>query len=205
MLRMAHDQNFCGNRLRLSTFLRVVKENTLRPPSRFQRHAQYVAQIHAGEDQISSGSCDLGRYIVPSTGAPVEASCKHANLEGASPRRPPSDCNCSELLQPASGCASPGSSGDTWVAQISKLTSSQVDLVLHIDDKNRKDFRHEFASHQQVQTSERSGNDIVYKVKPRGVDIPAHNSPSTRRRRLPVNELALKRTTTVDGLPDRTV
>ncbi|KAF2248635.1 hypothetical protein BU26DRAFT_303069 [Trematosphaeria pertusa] len=188
-LTMAHDADFCGDRLRLAAFLRAV-ENLPQRPARFRRPVDGDAQIQATK-QASPAQHDQTRAIAslssPASTAPQQKlsafdaadsrlTASTASAEGtrtiALPVTPDADCH-----------AQPSVNIDE---DDSTVPHRRSDPLLLLRKGSRKSVK---VSHSRR----------------RAANLNAGLSGTRKRRRLPVKGLALVRTTTEDGLPQPSV
>ncbi|KAF2796727.1 hypothetical protein K505DRAFT_415573 [Melanomma pulvis-pyrius CBS 109.77] len=193
---MPRHENFSGDRLRLASFLRVV-ENIPEPPSRFRRRAQDSDGQHSTEGgNIAIQSIQQQIFASPLISAISEATEGPQHLEVA------------ELTTGLPPDLSPNSP-----LRVSNA-NSVVDVLPFIScDEYQPSDSHsvdhnpsEDGARQQVNPKPDSQmsrkNKVVYKSKAKKTGHRPHGFPSTRRRQLPINGLALVRTSTVDGLPE---
>ncbi|KAH7068884.1 hypothetical protein BKA63DRAFT_580677 [Paraphoma chrysanthemicola] len=194
---MCDDANFRGGRLRLTAFLRVVENGIPERPSRFKRRVPSVAPLsettkqdmnHIDPSRIdtpahtrcqpsSSGLSQISRdgQIVPSDvarGAPGTDISPSGLLNPLG-----SKVSIHDLLRPPTSAASVESAGNNTGEDLNRSETSVVANVI------------ESACATQ-------------KLKKDSTKTNSHGSSSTRKRRLPVQCLALVRTSTMDGLPD---
>lgn len=168
---MTQEADFCGDRLRLSAFLRVVADGMPQRPTRFKRRSRGIDHRLG-----SSGQHDTDHVDARSSPAQKAAheQC-HNNTSILDVVRSPSP-------------------------QLPELAAEDFRSVTRAKSGSQKDREQSEdvqPSENQRQTGERTSVTAVTKSlkKPRKI-------PSTRKRRhLPVNGLALLRSTSSDGLP----
>ena len=168
MLTMPQEADFCGDRLRLSAFLRVVGNGMPKPPKRFRRRVLVT-------DNSLEPSIHLETTQEATTGAKKvsgEPLIRVPDVDPAGSRVPEQPSSMSGILFTAPEIGTEGGA--------------------------------EFESQEDVRVVE-----MLPQLKERHLIIaktPMSKEPSKapkhrRKRRMPVNELALLRTTSSDGLP----
>jgi hypothetical protein len=183
---MADDANFCGGRLRLTAFLRVVENGIPPRPSRFKRRVALVEESSQDPVRLEL-SCTENTTNVQD--APVSDRSYEAGAEVLSEVPPRT---CSEFDIPRSP------------------TPTHARPCLGLDE------HFDFVSNMQAGTTEqrspihtikqaRAENADVHIQKDEATSGGCQRPSDTRKRRLPVNGLALLRTTTLDGLPKPSV
>jgi hypothetical protein len=175
LLTMTHDANFVDNRLRLTAFLRVVEEGIPPWPSRFRRRIQMpdeTAELPVATSQSQTATVEKRVATGVEVGVWNEDETEYRLQPGSIYDVP---------LSPTSTRSSPASGDDQDVYERQSPVQRQPDT------SGSAKFAHQAGTAVPVKVKKASR-------KPLG-------SSSTRKRRLPVNELALLRTTTSDGLP----
>ena len=168
MLTMPQEADFCGDRLRLSAFFRVVGNGMPKPPKRFRRRVLVT-------DNSLEPSIHLETTQEATTGAKKvsgEPLIRVPDVDPAGSRVPEQPSSMSGILFTAPEIGTEGGA--------------------------------EFESQEDVRVVE-----MLPQLKERHLIIaktPMSKEPSKapkhrRKRRIPVNELALLRTTSSDGLP----
>ncbi|KAF2273572.1 uncharacterized protein EI97DRAFT_154395 [Westerdykella ornata] len=174
---MAHSDNYVNGRLRLSAFLRIVQNIPQRRPLRIRR-------------RVPNENSTLTSIAAPALSTEAEQSNEIDKGTGVAE---------SHMVQPAT-------------LSDHQAEASPFGILPSAAPPERGSPRPHFdvpvieqVSTVEVETSAVSrtprGDLIVYRAQKGNAD--ARLIPSTRRRRLPVNELALVRTTTDDSLFDR--
>jgi hypothetical protein len=191
-----HDANFVDNRLRLAAFLRVVKQGMPPRPSRFKRRIQVPDEQSASLVTAAISQID---QVLPATEADHDPSTR--------------DSACLDVAS-ATAAVDVGYFGDDETGyrvqpiSIYHIPLSRTPTVTRPTPANDDDqevqqsqspVQRQSYTTLSVKFRRKAGTAITTKAKkapakPRG-------SSNTRKRRLPVNELALLRTTTSDGLP----
>ncbi|KAF2873453.1 hypothetical protein BDV95DRAFT_592817 [Massariosphaeria phaeospora] len=182
---MASDANFCGDRLRLVAFLRVV-ENLPQQPSRFGRHRhvhleEQAPQVHSPE------------------GTPR-----------ASPSEPPKNAmSGAKEAPPPPGIAAIDQDDNigTWTGPCSAVESAPMDPNPTESFSMSSQYSSESNTIQQqpgpLPVPLGLHKDVtVYKSRGYRTNRSTAAFSNTRKGRLPVQELALLRTTTDNGLPE---
>ena len=174
MLTMSQEADFCGGRLRLTAFLRVVGDGMPPRPTRFRRRPHAADNGLDVSTSREAGTTDTGEIITPDLG-------KRSN--------------------------------DTPTLGTPHLDSS-VHLTSepeHPLPESMVGSRDQRGGHQESQTNQQSSS-LQKTEKRTRITITTNSSsklcktPSARKkRRLPVNELALLRTTSSNGLPQPSV
>ena len=172
------EANFSGDRLRLTTFLRVVENVPLRP-SRFRRRVEHVEQ-----------RTDESHQLLPVVDSTI-------NLKASEPIP---DDDASLTIAPADVYVIPRSP----VLETPLLTPSDIDGI----NLNGSDLiaapspRNEQAG-IKVTRPDRERTAVMR--APLEMSTSPAVSSGSRKRRLNVNALALLRTSTLDGLPEPSV
>ncbi|KAG9194692.1 hypothetical protein G6011_04727 [Alternaria panax] len=204
---MANDANFVGNHLRLSAFLLCVEHGEMPArPSRFRRHpqildgpAKFLAPIPPRVDCNVPVAEAYNEPLVITSKARMEARAIITDVdEEVTIEDGPSETNVSEK----EGL----SNDDMHVTSIYALPQSSVPH-LHLtptsandqDSHNRLEGSQYSSDLKSILQSNRKATAITAIVKKTSGRI--EGLSSTRKRRLPVHELALLRTTTLNGLP----
>ncbi|KAF2658754.1 hypothetical protein K491DRAFT_713238 [Lophiostoma macrostomum CBS 122681] len=181
---MGQDENFCGDRLRLAAFLRVV-DSVPERPSRFRR------RLPEGGNEHETG---------------------HGNITAG-----PSSIEMLALGQSPSSRSSPTARTTTGERQTDDSLHTPVsatdDAAIPQDDDPVQDEPFSIPKAQSTTTNSHGSESTTLQSSSKGVvvytssatktDPRGKAASGTRKRRLPVNELPLVRTTTEDGLPDR--
>jgi hypothetical protein len=198
--------NCCGDRLRLTTFLRIVENGMPQRPSRFRRRIPPVE-----EDTYES------RQLVREHACPSDAAL-NANASDAAP---------DHLVTLGHSCAEkpkkPDDTRDTATSQEGTSDTAKIfapaGSVYEIprsptpdvslpgpSDINKTDL-----NAKPTPSKERTSNEVINQAQEKSIVValersarPAASS-STRKRHLPVHGLTLLRTTTSDGLPELSV
>jgi hypothetical protein len=200
---MTHDANFVDNRLRLTAFLRVVKEGIPPWPSRFRRRIQVPDET--AEPPVATSQSQTNQVLLapeahqepPISGLSSPIALRF--IATAVEKRAATDVEVGVLnedeteyrLQPGSIYDVPLSPTSTRSSPVSGDDQDVYERQSPVQRQPETNGSAKFA-HQ-------AGTAVPVKVK-RASRKPLGSS-STRKRRLPVNELALLRTTTLDGLP----
>jgi hypothetical protein len=203
LLTMTHDANFVDNRLRLTAFLRVVEEGIPPRPSRFRRRIQMPDET--AEPPVATSQSQTNQVLLAPEAhqePPISGSASPIALrsiaaaaekrvvigvevgvwnEDETEYRLQPGSIYDVPLSPTSTRSSPASGDDQDVYERQSPVQRQPDT------SGSAKFAHQAGTAVPVKVKKASR-------KPLG-------SSSTRKRRLPVNELALLRTTTSDGLP----
>ncbi|KAF9694566.1 hypothetical protein EKO04_007363 [Ascochyta lentis] len=170
---MSYETDFRGDRLRLHAFLRVVDDGLPKRPSRFRRRFLAVS------DDLEASSHSISDYTNDTV-----ASVQEASHEG-----PLNDVSFLDGMRPPN-------------PEQPLPAFEEQSLVTAEDSVQQRGYEQVgCASAKSNQQTEKRASD-----QPVTAATKAHNklrkTPSTRhRRRIPVNELALLRTTSSDGLP----
>ena len=149
---MADDANFCGGRLRLAAFLRVVENDMPQRPSRFKRRVPLVEEMPR---ELNHNLVGIADFSV-------------ATNDYDNPR-----------------------------------LSTPTDSNLNSDDPDAGTNKGRPTTKPTKQARQKSG--VAHTSRAKGSSSKSHKPSSTRKRWLPVNSLALLRTTTSDGLPEPSV
>jgi hypothetical protein len=169
---MAHDANFVGNRLRLSAFLLCVEQRAIPTcPSRFTRPPQALEGNDSRVPIYPRVHCDV----------PAREACNESPA-------------LASRLSAKTGIIS--SDVDEKTAD---LRSSQFST----NEQGSRDIPEQHNYHSEPKSFSLSKTNASIAAS-NVVDKPSGNIKglaSTRKRRLPVHELALLRTTTLDGQP----
>jgi hypothetical protein len=190
---MGHDENFCGDRLRMTAFLRVV-ESVPERPSRFRRRLPEKNDEHqTGRSDITDGPSKFGTLAV----GPATLSCP-SSAGTTDPERSQED----SMHTPVSGTNDPAILPDDGQDPEESLALSEVRSTATGSQSLLQNGNNEWDSTTLHSPSKRVS---VYASSAKKTDARANRASDTRKRRLPVNELPLVRTTTEDGLPDRSV
>jgi hypothetical protein len=203
---MAHDANFVNDRLRLTAFLRVVEQGMPPRPSRFKRRAQVldepaVPPVPTSLSRISpvlpvletrnepsilgSSSLDASRSIDPTAKQEVALNIEPPQfykVQSGVHLRATSIYNITHSPTPTELC----------LGQASDYNQDGQEGQIY--------FQQQRGPLSSPQNLGEGGATVAVKVNK--VYGKTRGSSSTRKRCLPVNELALLRTTTSDGLPD---
>lgn len=187
---MAHEENFFGDRLRLSSFLRVVKNIPQRPLC----HRKSAPDARPDGGSVHTGSSSLNK--------------------GHSNHRSRSRSTESGLISGNTDLVTPKASNDA--SSLSHVYSSDPhakayleELFLVADELNLQD---EIAIGSEARDATRANitnlnlsrpqkTQVLYRSKVKK-NSSSRYRVSTRKRRLTVNELAIVRTSTEDALPD---
>jgi hypothetical protein len=197
---MTHDANFVDNRLRLTAFLRVVEQGIPPRPSRFKRRVQVSDETTNLPGPTSTSQTNpvlpvLEAYagsVSPEASRSIHAAFEYEAAISVEIDQHEED-RTENNVQSASVYDIPRS--PTPTEPRSRPTSD--------DDQNVHDRPN------PVQRPSNANSPVKFRWKA-GIAGPAKvkkasgkpgGPSSTRKRRLPVNELALLRTTTSDGLP----
>lgn len=200
---MDHDANFVGDRLRLATFLRIVELEMPQRPSRFKRRLEPVdienhKSDHLGSTHVESPTVEARTY--GETPGPTSTAPKSPRRESV--QEPTHYQNTNTILEDRE--ATPRSPMPTGsVFNISRSPTS-VNPCLGFEDSTSVQDKHGLVAKATNKGVKRqSGSAQVLKVEK--AYCKATGFTNTRKRRLPVNGLALLRTTTTDGLPEPSV
>jgi hypothetical protein len=177
---MSLNANFNGDRLHLASFLRAV-ENIPHRPSRFKRREAVTVQSTGPQNNIFHPDMNM---FEPAD-APLRLDRDEAWLPPDSPLRTPTEITHTEGAIAIGGA---------------------------FEQKDPYTFQHSANGHcalqkfdtQSMQQALRKGT-AVYKSKAKKAHPQPQGDSSTRIRQLPVNGLALVRTSTIDGLPEPSV
>lgn len=168
---MSQEADFCGDRLRLSAFLRVVADGMPQRPTRFKRRFIGIEQ-----------SLDSQKRRDADHGGAARSLSQEAILEGY-----PNDTIISDVarsLWPRSPEFAPD--------HIRSATRPSDEL-----QKNCKQSEAVQPLQDQQHTREQEMTTALFEP----LHVSRRTSGTPRRRHLPVNEVALLRTTSYDGLP----
>jgi hypothetical protein len=201
---MMHNANFVDNRLRLTAFLRVVEEGMPQRPSRFTRRSR-VANKTAGFSVATSPPHT--NQVVPAPDAHQglsiqgSASPNAISIAAAVENEGTIDTEFGQFEEnETENRAQSSSIYDIPLSPIPTETRSspasgdnQAALERQSPGRRQQDSNPSAKFRQKARTAV-----LVKAKKASGKPL---GSSSTRKRRLPVNELALLRTTTSDGLP----
>ena len=191
---MAHEDNFCGDRLRIAAFLRSVQGIPKRP-SRFRKHP-----LNNDDDKQHAGSAGLGSGHQHSQ----DASGRLTSGDQAATRptflQPLEPETTNDVSSPASASATVTYQSDDLPALHESPAPSEA-----TNEENDTQIFHSNDTQGSPLPKSSTKNVIVYTSQAKKRDVRSNEASSTRKRRLPVNELPLVRTTTENGLPDRSV
>ncbi|KAF2473801.1 uncharacterized protein BDR25DRAFT_125267 [Lindgomyces ingoldianus] len=175
---MVHDESFCGDRLRMSSFLRVIANMPPRP-ARFRRHEKQAdQQSHAMYDEVGLNQFEELKTHKFSSQNPALAS--HDSSTEV----------CDSLARLASA--------QSLLMVAGRAERSEAENGSAPDTGNGV---HKPSGAQSTAPRARKDH-YSYQTKTNKSKHASGRRSGTRRRMLPVNELALVRTTTTDGLPD---
>ncbi|KAF2129596.1 hypothetical protein P153DRAFT_396853 [Dothidotthia symphoricarpi CBS 119687] len=191
---MAHDANFCGDRLRLAAFLRIMEYGIPPRPTRFRRRVQAVEKPMRGSDPSPTNQ----EYSFVNTSAAIPI---HGVSRPSTPEATTSGVDASRTHH-----SSPSNPLATDADSTYDIPPSHTSIEPYVG--LIKDGIHEPTGLQQ-----QHANGLLVKQSLQNAGIMSssnsHKTPSkprpsssTRKRRLPVNCLALMRTSTSDGLPE---
>lgn len=167
---MIHEADFCGDRLRLTAFLRVLAAGMPHRPTRFKR--RYVGSDHGSESSILNGP-DLSHL---ENDRALDLACEQGPDE-----TPIAEVILSSAPQPP-----------TLAAVDHRLAKQANDVFLR--DRSRSNVIQ--PTEGQRQTNER----LSTTASMRPVKQPRQISSTRKRQQIPKNELTLLRTTSLDGL-----
>ena len=190
---MAHDANFVDDRLRLAAFLRLVENGMPQRPSRFTRHGQAVVgqlyNFNATPACLGEAKSSLLRMNqkLPWIRSTLSTS--------ANPNHPDTNAHLS-----AAGNAESNQTKALFYQETDfDTTRTQTPERLRSDAIPNEGHGTHTSQHSAQPCS------IVPPIKSLSEDpVPTHG-PDISKSRLPVNELALLRSTTLDGLPEPAV
>ena len=167
MLTMPQEADFCGDRLRLSAFLRVVGNGMPKRPTRFRR------RVPVTDDSLEPSTHFETTQEASTDAKTVFGKCltKVPNVDPASSRVPEQPNSMSDNLFTAPEIDNEGGDGFE--------THGDVQIV-----KSTPRLKERNPTAKTLTSKE-----------------PLKVSKHQRKRRLPVNKLALLRTTSSDGLP----
>lgn len=180
---MPHEADFCGGRLRLSAFLRVVGEGMPPRPTRLKND-------HQGKEH----------------GIEVSGADRHgADHHGA--------YSSNERVDPDHELTFDSPSVDVSIFNAAQPLSSEPEPPVFVsdhlvpplgvdfgEDVDRRPLEYPQLTHTKQQTAKR-----VLATMSKLPKKPRNSLSSRRRRQLPVNELTLLRTNSLDGLPQPSV
>jgi hypothetical protein len=191
---MGHEESFCGDVLRLTSFLRVVEYIPERP-ARFGRRRQLDVRTEA--DNAPPNRPEQPTDISLNNNKLKNSAVQHVSppliTNDSQPQREVLPNHVSEPPQKTYRCSS-----------LNSVKNSRHLTLLSKDTIERGNV----AAQKYVPSglSPKRKKLIVYKAKKCKIDHRDKSFPTTRKRRLiNINKLALVRTTTSDGLPNRSV
>ena len=168
MLTMPQEADFCGDRLRLSAFLRVVGNGMPKPPKRFRRRVL-----------VTDNSLEPSTHLETTQEATTGAKKVSGELLIRVPDVDPAGSQVPEQPSSMSGIL---------------FTAPEIGTEGGAESESQEDVR---VVEMLPRLEER--NPIIAKTP---MSKEPYKAPKHRRkRRMPVNELALLRTTSSDGLP----
>jgi hypothetical protein len=170
---MADDANFVGGRLRLAAFLRTVEDDVPQRPSRFKRR---LSSKHFVREPDSAEIPCIGDDVLPDVS---EQDRSRGAAGGVSAEEAP--IPGTEFDLPRSGAA---------------------DVVAGKHDGSDSACAKRQYSSAKTEKRTKNTKQVARVAKLKKQSSVLHKSSDTRKRRLPVNGLALLRTTTSDGLPE---
>ncbi|KAF2188230.1 hypothetical protein K469DRAFT_91965 [Zopfia rhizophila CBS 207.26] len=192
---MAHNEDFCGDRLRLTAFLRVI-ENMPRRPSRFHKRLRSSNQQTDKSQKDDSAPSGHAQSSVSLFLAQSDESLALSEVE--------------LVTSPLERRSSGGKAHDSYTNEypndpVSLPPEEDIGKSVgdHIDDTatmETTDLRE-----PPITKSRKRKGLVLYKVNTKPQDDASIKVTGGHKRRLPVNGLALVRTSTADGLPDRAV
>jgi hypothetical protein len=179
---MDDDANFCGGRLRLAAFLRVVESNMPQRPSRCKQRMLSVEKLPH----------QIVQFELLNTDQIIEASSTSMNspsLEAAASFPP--QVHRSASIKSTVRC-SPIPTDDTGYNNFKSNT--------HHDKKVNEQST-------AAKVRKRVGKSLIvaHTTEAEDLSITSRRPSRTKKRRVPVNGLAMLRTTTSDGLPEPAV
>lgn len=210
---MADDANFVNGRLRLTAFLRLIENELPSRPSRFRRR-----------DPVSAEQSHLSFLeAAPPIGVPLVLKPEHGipavdlAISQTLPQTNHIQCNVAEeLVAPHNDIARAGlplqrnspydlSALPDFSERCSNRTTEDngESRCGYLPVEQPRIVRSSMERHPSALPSDQTSQQArkAPTVKPRKTSHRRYVSRSPRKRRLPVNELPLIRTTTADGLP----
>lgn len=168
---MTQEADFCGDRLRLSAFLRVVADGMPERPTRFKRRFVGVDRSFDSQIQHDPGHGDAGS-------PPGQEAVQ---------KQYPNNTTATHVIYSPS-------------PQPPEIAASHLRLTTQTNSGSQRHCKQS----ERVQLLEdqqhiRERESTTAMTEP--LDISRKTSSTPKRRHLPVNELALLRTTSSDGLP----
>jgi hypothetical protein len=197
-----NDANFCNGRLRLATFLRVVDSDMLQRPRRFRKRVPLCDEEPA---EVNGGPVQAHECSAATMSAQVDSPVsRRTSLDnGDAPDEAQSHGETAADTLPSDGHVAPSSEYD--IPRSPSSIGPTVDRDNGADTATGPDEELVVVNDQtSTQNTKRVRKKAVVAQIPSTRKAPnkSHESSSTRKRRLPVNGLALLRTTTSDGLPE---
>lgn len=186
---MAHETNFCGDRLRMSAFLRVMEYGIPPRPRRFRHRVQVVEEpayesYSVTTDQTFSPMVISSEQSIHNIPHPLTTEASTPNAEANHVRH-------------SSLSNAPAIDADS-IHEIQYLPAPAEPYRGPVKDNHLESAR----------PLQQHSNILTFNRYQQGPETNAHKTPSKpygssiiRKRRLPVTGLALLRTTTSDGLP----
>ncbi|CAO2654883.1 Nn.00g116160.m01.CDS01 [Neocucurbitaria sp. VM-36] len=205
---MAHDTNFAGDRLRLASFLHVVKDGMPQRPARFKPRIEHVVEQPRGSNLAALSHADLDTVLMDKNNRPSAPKVTTSNLLDSP--------NTIQELGSAKGIelsqVSPDPTPDPVVpCDISceipcSSTPAELQVRSIVDDIGCGACSglnlHPPHLNPLLITQTRSKAETVRSDKSKKTYRKTHASSSTRPKSLSAHGLALLRTTTSNGLPE---